>query len=60
MSPYRALPNVNLISRSVPWRGDRRPAPASGEPDSPRLHAIIAGLAMRVDERQEVIDPSAL
>ncbi len=59
MSPNRALPSVDLISRGVPWRR-RRPAPASGEPDSPRLHAVIAGLAMRVDERQEVIDPSGL
>ncbi len=60
MSPYRALPSVDLISRSVPWRGDDAPRPPSGEPDSPRLHAIIAGLAMRVDEGQEVIDPSEL
>ena len=60
MSPNRALSSVDLISRGVPWRGRRRPAPVSGEPDSPRLHAIIAGLAMRVDKRQEMIDPSAL
>ena len=60
MSPNRALPSVdlNIARRSLARR--RRPAPASGEPDSPRLHAVIAGLAMRVDERQEVIDPSGL
>jgi hypothetical protein len=38
----------------------RRPMGASAKRDSRRLHAIIAGLAMRVDERQEVIDPSGL
>ena len=59
MSPNRALSSVDLIAwRSLARR--RRPAPVSGEPDSPRLHAIIAGLAMRVDKRQEMIDPSAL
>ena len=56
MSPNRALSSVDLISRGVPWRGDDAPRPVSGEPDSPRLHAIIAGLAMRVDKRQEMID----
>ena len=60
MSPNRALnePGPDIARRSLARR--RRPAPASGEPDSPRLHAVIAGLAMRVDEPQEVIDPSGL
>jgi hypothetical protein len=60
MSPNRALnePRPDIAWRSLARR--RRPAPASGEPDSPRLYAVIAGLAMRVDERQEVIDPSGL
>ena len=60
MSPNRALSSVDLISRGVPWRGDDAPRPRQASPNSPRLHAIIAGLAMRVDKRQEMIDPSAL
>ena len=30
MSPYRALPSVDLISRSVPWRGNNAPRPRQG------------------------------
>ena len=60
MSPNRALSSVDLISRGVPWRGDDAPRPCQASPNSPRLHAIIAELAMRVDKRQEMIDPSAL
>ena len=57
MSPNRAFPSPNVISGGVPWRGRRRPMGASAERDSRRLHAISAGLAMRVDERKEVIGP---
>ena len=39
--------------------GPRRcPMGASGEPDSPRLHTIVARLAMRAAQTKEVIgDP---
>src|SRR5208337_688524 len=35
MSPYRALPSVDLISRSVPWRGDDAPRPRQASPTRP-------------------------
>jgi hypothetical protein len=33
---------------------------ASGKPDSRQLHTIMAGLAMRAAERQEVIEKPKL
>ena len=60
MSPYRALPSVDLISRSVPWRGDDAPRPRQASPTRPGCTQSSPELAMRVDERQEVIDPSGL
>jgi hypothetical protein len=38
----------------------RCPVRTSGEPDSRQLHTIMAGLAMRAAERQEVIDKPQL
>ena len=59
MSPNRALSSVDLISRGVPWRGDDAPRPCQASPTCPGC-TQSAGLAMRVDKRQEMIDPSAL
>ena len=35
MSPNRALPSVDLISRGVPWRGDDAPRPRQASPTRP-------------------------
>ncbi len=60
MSPNRALSSVDLISRGVPWRGDDAPRPCQASPTRPGCTQSSPELVMRVDKRQEMIDPSAL
>jgi len=55
MSQNRTFLSPKVMSGS-PLGPRRCPMRASGEPDSRRLHAIIARLAMRAAETKEVID----
>ena len=55
MSENRGVPRSRAMSSTVPWNGGDAPCEHERRRDSPRLHAIPAGLAMRDDEREEVI-----
>ena len=56
MSNNCAFPEPKVMSGAVPWGGSDALMRTSGEPDSRQLHTIMAGLAMRAAERQEVIE----
>ena len=55
MSENRAFPTRDAMSSAVPRNGGDAPCEHDGGANSLRLHAILAGLAMRDDEREEVI-----
>lgn len=60
MSPNRALPSVDLIYRVAFPGAATTPRARVRRTRLAPVARNIAGLAMRVDERQEVIDPSGL
>jgi len=55
MSQNRAFANRKVMSGAVPWGGGDAPMAASAKKDSPRLHMIMTGLAMRAADRMEEI-----
>jgi hypothetical protein len=56
MSETRAFPTCAIMSSAVPPGRRGGPLRARRRRDSLRLHAIAAGLAIRDDGREEVID----
>ena len=55
MSQNRTCPSPKSHAGRSPMGPRRCPMGASGEPDSPRLHTIMARLAMRAAQTKEVI-----
>jgi hypothetical protein len=55
MSQNRTFPNPKSHAGRSPMGTQRCPMGASGQTDSPRLHTIMARLAMRAAQTKEVI-----
>ena len=56
MTQNRTLPSPIVMLGAAPKGRRRCPIRTSGELDSRQLHTIMARLAMRAAERQEVIE----
>jgi len=56
MTQNRTFLSPEVMLGAVPRGGGDGPMRTSGAPDSRQLHTIMARLAMRAAERQEVIE----
>ena len=58
MTQNHSLPIRNRASAAAAWSGHDKPRPRKSGPNSRKLHPIVAGLAEREDEAEEVTENS--